>query len=176
MATTTADHQELTFHWHEDVEDLERYCHGGYHPVHLDDEFANGRYRVVHKLGFGTHSTVWLARDELEKKYVALKIGAATADLSMECSILRQLSDARKDEAATKGAKFVASLLDKFSIDGPNGRHICLVSEPAGCTVADSKEASNKWMFPVTAAQTIVAQLIEGMAFIHGCGVVQGGK
>jgi len=38
------------------------YQPGGYHPVHLGDVYRE-RYRVINKLGFGTYSTVWLARD-----------------------------------------------------------------------------------------------------------------
>ncbi len=34
-----------------------------YHPVHLGDFFKDGRYKILHKLGFGSFSTVWLARD-----------------------------------------------------------------------------------------------------------------
>ena len=45
-----------------DVENPDRYRPGGYHPVHLGDVY-DGRYKVIHKLGFGTYSTVWLARD-----------------------------------------------------------------------------------------------------------------
>jgi len=51
-------------------EDLENY------PVHLGDIFDD-RYCVVHKLEFGGFSTVWLARDTLEKRWTALKIVAA---------------------------------------------------------------------------------------------------
>jgi serine/threonine protein kinase len=43
-------------------ENPERYCPGGYHPVHLGDVFDD-RYVVVRKLGYGQYSTVWLARD-----------------------------------------------------------------------------------------------------------------
>jgi hypothetical protein len=32
--------------------------------------FANGRYTVVHKLGFETFSTVWLVRDGTTDKYL----------------------------------------------------------------------------------------------------------
>jgi hypothetical protein len=51
------------------AEDLVQYCSGGYHPVHLNDRFKNGRYEILHKLGFGSFSTVWLARDN---QYVKL--------------------------------------------------------------------------------------------------------
>ncbi len=40
------------------------YRPGKSHPVHLGDEFKNGRYKVLRKLGYGAHSTVWLARDK----------------------------------------------------------------------------------------------------------------
>lgn len=46
-----------------DAEPLHRYRSGGYHPVALGDLFNNGRYKVLHKLGWGGYSTVWAARD-----------------------------------------------------------------------------------------------------------------
>ena len=46
-----------------DAEPLHRYKMGGYHPVHLGDRLSNGRYKVLHKLGWGGYSTVWAARD-----------------------------------------------------------------------------------------------------------------
>ena len=44
-------------------ESLARYCKGGYHPVRIGDVFANGRNKVLCKLGYGVYSTVWLAFD-----------------------------------------------------------------------------------------------------------------
>lgn len=49
----------------EDEEDLEDYRPGGYHPINIGDEFNNGRYLIVRKLGWGHFSTVWLARDNM---------------------------------------------------------------------------------------------------------------
>lgn len=45
------------------AEPLEQYSFGGYHPVHLSDLLKNGQYEIIHKLGFGSFATVWLARD-----------------------------------------------------------------------------------------------------------------
>ncbi|OBZ66548.1 hypothetical protein A0H81_13389 [Grifola frondosa] len=39
----------------DDIEDLEKYRPGGFHPVSVGDFFDGGRYKVLHKLGFGAH-------------------------------------------------------------------------------------------------------------------------
>ena len=46
-------HRSPVYQWQEDVENLERYRVGGYHPVRIGDEYSQGRYRIVHKLGLG---------------------------------------------------------------------------------------------------------------------------
>lgn len=161
------------YEWQEDVEDLEGYHQGGYHPVHIQDEYSNGRYRIVDKFGFGTYSTVWLAKDQHMNRYVAVKIVVAEASkTSSEGQILRLLSDAKINHP---GRSYVISISDEFSINGPNGRHLCLVSEPARCSVAASKEASTNWMFPIEVARTVTAQVILGLHYIHSRGVVHGG-
>ena len=43
----------------------------------IGDVFANGRYKILHKLGFGGSSTIWLARDSVSGILVALKVLAA---------------------------------------------------------------------------------------------------
>lgn len=47
-----------------DAEPLPRYKPGGYHPVHLGDCLKDGRYKILHKLGWGGYSTVWAALDK----------------------------------------------------------------------------------------------------------------
>lgn len=124
----------LTYQWQEGVENLERYRPGGYHPTHIGDQYGSGRYEVVHKFGYGSYSTVWLARDPLEPRLVSLKILiAAVTQKSSECKILRQLNSGNQDH---QGRIYVLSLLVEFVINGPNGRHLCIVTEAAGCSVA----------------------------------------
>jgi len=45
-----------------DEERFEEFKNGSYYPVNIGDIYAS-KYQVVGKLGFGTTSTVWLARD-----------------------------------------------------------------------------------------------------------------
>ncbi|KAK1589922.1 kinase domain-containing protein [Colletotrichum navitas] len=154
-----------------DLEDFEEYRTGGYHPTTIGDTFDN-RYEVVHKLGFGGYSTIWLARDKHLQQYVSLKIMIADeSSKSTEASILRKL----RCGGSHPGRRFVPHLLDDFSFSGPNGHHVCLVQKPiAACNITASKEDSVSLMFPVETARSIAAQIIMGVSYLHSRGVCHG--
>lgn len=156
------------------AEPLQKYCPGGYHPTHIGDKYADGRYEIVHKLGSGTYSTVWLAKDHIANKLVALKILVANSiTKTSEAETLRELA-AGND--AHEGKRSVAALLDEFIVDGPNGRHRCLVLEVVGCSLYRSRRASPSTQFPLGIARAIAMELILGVDYIHSCGRVHGGR
>ncbi|PGH28744.1 hypothetical protein GX50_08519 [[Emmonsia] crescens] len=160
-----------TYHPEVDVEDLEGYMPGGYHPTLIGDTFCSGRFTIVHKLG-GGYSTIWLACDQQLQRYVSLKILVAGASQnSCESEILHVLM---KGDLNCVGRQFIPLLLDQFSFDGPNGHHQCLVAEPTGCSIASSKENSTNFMFPRDAARSITAQLIMGLSYLHANDVCHG--
>jgi serine/threonine-protein kinase SRPK3 len=77
----------------DNVEQIEDYRAGGFHPVHLGDTFADGRYHILHKLGYGGFSTVWLARDKARNQLVSLKILMAEAsDSCQDADVLQALN------------------------------------------------------------------------------------
>ncbi len=158
------------------VESLERYCPGGYHPTLIGDEFEQGRYRVVNKLGHGSSSTVWLTRDKAKQRYVALKIVSAEASLTTgEVEILSYL---RKNPDDTHpGHAYVHSYLERFWLTSPNGVHLCIVSEVIGGSLAESIESriSRHSTFPITVARAIIAQVTLVLAYIHSREVCHGG-
>ncbi|KAI4234761.1 MAG: hypothetical protein LQ352_008152 [Teloschistes flavicans] len=157
------------------VENLNYYHAGGFHPVHLEDEFCDGRYRVIHKLGHGSYSVVWLAKDQQTHRYVALKILRAEASPSSnEGRILHILQEHRSQQPYPQGVEYVTTLVDEFDIDGANGRHKCLVSELAGYSIADSKTQSYVWLFPIEVARAISAKVILGVQFLHSSGIIHG--
>ncbi|KAL4803353.1 kinase-like domain-containing protein [Aspergillus unguis] len=148
---------------------MEYYEPDGYHPVHIGDFFHN-RYRVVHKLGHGTFSTIWLARDEALSRYVALKICTADSD-PVESQILSQLSQSLSTDGR---ASMVPAVLDKFDIHGPNGRHVCLVTRPARVSLAGARSASWISLFQIGVARAMAAQLVTVTRYIHSQGFVHG--
>ena len=161
------------YNWQDDVENLENYRWGGYHPIRLGDEFSNRRYHIVHKLGYGRSATVWLARDYVENRYVSLKVIAAShSKMSPETDVRNRLS---RGDRHHPGRRFVLSSLDEFYIDGPNGRHLCLVSEVAGPSILDVRSAAGHELLSIETAQNITAQLALGLSYIHSCGVVHNG-
>lgn len=157
-----------------EIEELEAYTPGGFHPTDIGDQFHDGRYEVVHKLGYGGYSLIWLARDKHEQRYVALKMLAASETaVTNEGKILHCLQQADNKHP---GFPVVQRLLDEFQFDGPNGRHLCLVTDAAGNNIAVSKELSSNFMFPVEAARSLCAQLISGVAYLHDSGICHGGS
>ncbi|KAK9257628.1 hypothetical protein V1519DRAFT_96902, partial [Lipomyces tetrasporus] len=118
----------------DNIEQIEGYRKGGFHPVSIGDSFSGGRYRVLHKLGFGGFSTVWLARDELSHRLVSLKI--ITAEASSTCNELKILKHLNEIATYHPARDHILSVFDDFTIEGPNGFHTCLVSLFAGPDIA----------------------------------------
>lgn len=158
------------------VEKIERYSIGGYHAVTIDDTFKDGRYKVVHKLGFGRSSTAWLARGHKEKRYVCLKIFTARASRwRLEASLLNRMWEGPR---GLRGRQFIPLIHAEFSFKGPNGQHLCLVQEPALFTLAKAKDSSSlsDFMFPIETARFLAAQLAMGLEYVHYRKVCHGGK
>ncbi|KAK5633266.1 hypothetical protein RRF57_008980 [Xylaria bambusicola] len=157
----------------DDVETIENYETGGYHPIHIGDRLGpKDRFKIVNKLGYGGHSTVWLAQDEAEGRYVALKVTvAALSHISREQSILQELEEPLRFEPSVGVPKLRAI----FSHAGPNGVHTCLATDPCGCSVARSRLASDDiWFFDLAVSRKITAQLIRTVAFLHSQGIAHG--
>ena len=172
----------VEYHWIEDVEPFEHYCAGGYYPVQIGDQFCSSRYRIVHKLGHGGYSTIWLARDERLDKYVAIKIAVSDNDRPFESAILRTLWD---EEGCTikshVGVALVPDILDEFEVEGPvikgvRSKHQCLVTTPARMTISAARGAAYNNPFQTMVARAIAAQLVEAVASLHSRGIVHAGR
>ncbi|ATY66322.1 kinase domain [Cordyceps militaris] len=165
---------DIRFHAIDEVESMYRYGPGGYRPMAIGERLA-GRYHVLNKLGHGSYSTVWLARDEAVQRLVAVKVCTADANLR-EPEILGFLGDLPEADSnvGAWGQALIPALLDRFCIDGPNGTHTCLVSEPTRASLADAVYIGCNLPLPLPVARAIAAQIILAVAHLHDNGVVHG--
>ncbi|KAG5657693.1 hypothetical protein KAF25_007726 [Fusarium avenaceum] len=157
----------IRYRYIPEVETIDDYRPGGYHPIQINDSLHDDRYRIVHKLGHGSFSTVWLALDQESSEYVAVKVGTAEADRH-EADILCQLATASIEEPS------IHTVIDQFIIDGPNGKHPCFVTTPARCSLTVAKEESDSRLFQLEVAHSLAAQLVTAVAHVHSHGYAHG--
>jgi serine/threonine-protein kinase SRPK3 len=138
---STHTENEMKFAHVEEVEPLERYALGGYHPVCIGDLFKD-RYHVVHTLGYGTFLTSWLAQDQHDNRLVAIKFARSQSDRSREGDILELLHNSKCPSTSERGKENVPSVLDDSR--STNGSHHCLATTPAMISIAEGREASHK--------------------------------
>lgn len=176
--STMPINSSIEYHWIDGVECLEIYEPGGYHPVMIND-ILHKRYRIVDKLGYGGYSTIWLARDEASKRYVAVKIGTSSPSLRRrEPEILRAIysKSSSQPPCVASDANSCAALptiLDTFDVCGPNGTHACYALTPAQGSL---REASFSRLFPIQVARALAARLATAVAVVHSRGFVHGGQ
>ena len=157
-----------------DEEDSEDYCKGGYHPVHVGEQYKDARYTVIRKLGWGHFSTVWLSRDNTNGKHVALKVVRSAAHYTEtaidEIKLLKKVVEAGPDHP---GRKHVVSLLDSFEHKGPNGVHVCMVFEVLGENLLGLIKRWNHRGIPMPLVKQIAKQVLLGLDHLHrNCGII----
>ncbi|EEU37169.1 uncharacterized protein NECHADRAFT_78359 [Fusarium vanettenii 77-13-4] len=153
--------QEQPYRCDVDAEPLYRYQPGGYHPLRLGQVLKNGRYRILHKLGWGSYSTTWAAKDEQNSQYVAVKISVADMGRRHELDVLRAISAFPRHHP---GWPHLNHMLDNFTLDGPNGTHDCLVLELVGPNVADAVASYyNDDRLPAKLAKLFAKQTLQGL-------------
>ncbi|KAG4273493.1 CMGC/SRPK protein kinase [Fusarium proliferatum] len=151
-----------------DTEEPGLYRKGGFHPVHIGDHVDSGRYRVVHKLGHGGFSVVWLAYDSLESIWVAIKIVAASDSSMMEVKAVmyHKIISSMNDERFITYKRF-------FHIEGPNGRHLCLVLPPCGPSCNTMSQYLQSRIHPWL-ARRVSSQATKAIADLHSQGLCHG--
>ncbi|GAB4856515.1 hypothetical protein Ancab_014432 [Ancistrocladus abbreviatus] len=147
-------------------EGTEDYRRGGYHAVRIGDTFKNGTYVVQSKLGWGHFSTVWLAWDTKNSRYVALKVQKSaqhyTEAAMDEITILKQIADGDPDDT-----KCVVKLLDHFKHSGPNGQHVCMVFEYLGDNLLTLIKYSDYRGLPLHKVKEICYHVLVGLDYLH---------
>uniref|UniRef100_A0A3P8UXL2 non-specific serine/threonine protein kinase n=1 Tax=Cynoglossus semilaevis TaxID=244447 RepID=A0A3P8UXL2_CYNSE len=151
----------------DEQEDPNDYCRGGYHHVKIGDLF-NGRYHVIRKLGWGHFSTVWLAWDIQEKRFVAMKV-VKSAEHYTETALdeIRLLKAVRNTDPNDPNRERVVQLLDDFKVSGMNGSHVCMVFEVLGYHLLKWIIKSNYQGLPLPCVKSIICQVLQGLNYLH---------
>lgn len=158
-----------------DVEEREHYRIGGFHPVHIDDLLGEGgRFEVINKLGFGSHSTVWACLDSKTERLRAVKILRAdhSTDKCPELRIRDILKDSTEEELSNN---HVVAPLENLWINGPNGRHLCLVLPLVSPSVSETIIEAHSLHSP-SMLKRLAYQIAKGTQFLHKKGICHGGK
>uniref|UniRef100_A0A2D3V6D5 non-specific serine/threonine protein kinase n=1 Tax=Ramularia collo-cygni TaxID=112498 RepID=A0A2D3V6D5_9PEZI len=139
-----------------------------YYPVRIGQTFQS-RYQVVGKLGFGGSSTVWLARDLHECQYVALKVCVKSAELrgselDRELDAYKRIAES-PDHHPGRGA--IRSLLNSFDVEGPSGRHLCLVHPPLWESIRKIRHRSPVGRLPAPVLALVLQRLFLALDLLH---------
>jgi len=165
-----------------DVECVEDYQPGGFQPVAIGDVFAQGRYRIVHKLGFGGSSTIWLARNQSGKlvtlKVMRAEVSSKPVEEVPELAIPRKLLEYIQARGSVVHSN-IQTLKDHFTENGPNGSHLCLVSELAGPSILSLSDSPGRVIgsrrLRSDLARKVAKQVTCAVELMHTAGFVHGG-
>lgn len=140
----------------------------------MGEQYKDGKYTVVRKLGWGHFSTVWLSKDNTTGKHVALKVVRSAAHYTEtaldEIKLLKRVVEANKDHP---GRRHVVSLLDSFNHKGPNGLHVCMVFEVLGENLLGLIKKWNHRGIPMPLVKQITKQVLLGLDYLHReCGII----
>ncbi|KAI0107101.1 kinase-like domain-containing protein [Nemania sp. FL0031] len=148
-----------------DAEPVYHYRPIGFLPVKLGDQLKDGRYKIIHKLGNGSFSTTWVARDQTEQRYVSVKISGVGGESSSEGGILHSISCLPKN--THPGQQHVVQLFDRFIVEGPGGKHQCLVLELLGPNIFQLvEETSQNYRLPAAVAKRAAHQVFKAIDFL----------
>ncbi|KAI5776390.1 kinase-like domain-containing protein [Geopyxis carbonaria] len=163
----------------DDAESPEKYRPGGMHPVDIGDILGE-RYKIMHKLGNGGFSTVWLVRDLQAQtpRYFSLKVHGAGQNSRRQISepdVLKVLHAAPAHAAQAH----IPKILDTFTVVGPNGTHTVLVMPLYGPSLRTmmrwrgTQGGGFGWLRPAVARQ-LAYQLTLTVSYIHARGFAHG--
>ncbi|GAD92996.1 protein kinase domain protein [Paecilomyces variotii No. 5] len=148
-------------------ETIPDYVSSRYYPTRIGEIFKD-RYQIVGKLGFGTSSTVWLARDMNYRRYVTIKIFIKSAYLRQQLDDeLQMYNRIERGSRYHPGRSAVRSLFDSFDIDGPEVKHRCLVHPPLWESVLTFLHRNPVQRLPAPVLAFVLKRLFLALDYLH---------
>ncbi|KAK4146125.1 kinase domain-containing protein [Dichotomopilus funicola] len=125
---------------------------GDFYPVNIGDIFTSHKYQVVGKLGFGSTSTVWLARN-LQSVFHPF--------LNKTGPRLCHFEDLRT------GYHYLRTALDTFPIERSGGEHQCLVQKPMWDSWKDLLRRNPSGRFSDVLLKGGLQHLLRALDYLH---------
>ncbi|KAI3005603.1 hypothetical protein CBS147346_4269 [Aspergillus niger] len=148
-------------------ETLPEYTASQYYPTRIG-EVIKERYQVIGKLGYGSTSTAWLARDMENRRYVMLKIFIEASSLGQQVdNELNMYRLMEQSPTIHPGRDVIRTLLDTFYIDGPQDKHRCLVHPPLWESVLAFLRRNPVERLPSAVIAVVLHRLFLGLDFLH---------
>ncbi|KAF5323173.1 hypothetical protein D9619_013736 [Psilocybe cf. subviscida] len=140
----------------------------GYFPAFPGLKLDEDRYEVVHKLGFGPRSSVWLVKDIKNARYIALKILTvhASPQGSKELEALKFTQREDLDE--------LPALQCHFTTNSTHGEHLCIGLAVMGASVGALRLSSPSKTLPIHVVQKAIGSMIQPLASLHRRSVIHG--
>jgi serine/threonine protein kinase len=79
------------------------------------------------------------------------------------------------DDSFHSGHEHIVGLLDSFFHNGPNGKHLCLVTELCGLPVSAVFEQCPERRIDGQLARQVSLQLLKATHYLHTIGIAHGG-
>jgi serine/threonine protein kinase len=66
-----------------------------------------------------------------------------------------------------RGSAYIRDIRDTFEIDGPDGRHLCLVHSPMHMTIRDLEYLNPLRRLPEALLRCILFNILQALSFLH---------
>jgi len=140
--------------------------------VVIGETFKDGRYTVLHKLGWGHFSTVWLVADSELGGVAALKVVKSAQHYTEaaldEIDILSHIA-----KLDPHNQSHCCRMLDTFKHRGPHGKHVCMVFELLGDNLLTLIRHYSHEGIPLTIVKHLTRCIMEALDYLHHkCGII----
>ncbi|KAF8072141.1 kinase-like domain-containing protein [Lyophyllum atratum] len=178
---------EEVFHCDEEAHFLKPELGYGYNPLSLGQRISAeqmvGTYEIVRKLGFGGHSTVWLAKyspllsDSTTKtRFMAIKV--LTVNFTTGC-IYGQVFEIDSMQRITRanpkhpGYEHCLAMRDGFVSMSYHGPHLTIATDVLGSDTMNLQLRQPNSTFSVHVTKRIIKQILLALDYLHrDCGLV----
>ncbi|KAL4803101.1 kinase-like domain-containing protein [Aspergillus unguis] len=153
-----------------DEEKCPGYNPRSYYPA-KPGEVLNDKYQLLVKAGFGTQSTVWIARDVSRFRWAAeeavtIKIvnHNNSSNAQNEIEIAQRIDSTNPSH---RGRSILRTCLDNFEVIGPEGKHTCLIYQPMREPLWLFEDRLVDARLPLWMAKLYIYILLDGLNYLH---------